>query len=53
MLAAAYRSILPEDRLCFAERDSDRVIRCPDAVQPASQESTDSKLHFILAIGGH
>ena len=53
MLAAAYRSILPEDRLSFAERNSDRMDRSPDAGQPASQENSDSKHHYVWAIGGH
>jgi hypothetical protein len=53
MLAAAYRSILPEDRLRFAERNGDPVDRCADNGRLTSPENTDSKLHYVSAIGGH
>lgn len=53
MLASAYRSILPEDQLRFAERSSDPGAENPEAVGPAIEENTDSKQHDVLAIGGH
>ncbi len=52
MLAAAYRRILPEDRLSFAER-SDPTDRRHDDGQPVSQDSTESKPHYVSAMGGH
>jgi len=53
MLAAAYRRILPEDRLSLAERNSDPMDRHHDDGQPASQEHMDSIPHYVSAIGGY
>ena len=53
VLAAAYRRILPEDRLGFAECNRDPFDRCQEAGQPASQDNTDSKQSYVSAIGGH
>jgi hypothetical protein len=52
VLAAAYRSILPEHRLSLAEGNSDSVDRCPNAGPLASHEHADSILHYVSAIGG-
>lgn len=55
VLAAAYQTILPDDRVSFTERNPGRfgpVDR--DSQQPASQiNNTDCSLHFASAIGGH
>lgn len=53
MLAAAYRKILPDDRLSFVERNGDPIDRGNGDSQPALRESTDSILHYVLATGGH
>lgn len=53
MLAAAYRRILPEDRLSLAERNVDPMDPRHDDGQPASQENLDSIQHYVSAIGGH
>lgn len=52
MLAAAYRKVLPEDRLSFAESDGVPIDR-QEASQPASQDNTDSKPANVSATGGH
>ena len=51
MLAAAYRKILPNDRLSFVQRNDVRSDGCDS--QTASQESTDSLLDYVSATGGH
>jgi hypothetical protein len=53
MLAAAYRRVLPEDRLSFAESNRDPIDRCQEASQPASQDNTDSPPTYVSARGGH
>jgi len=53
MLAAAYRRILPENRLSLVERNSDPIDRRHDDGQPASQENIDSIQHYVSAIGRH
>lgn len=51
MLAAAYRRILPKERLSFVQRDDDPLDG--SGSQPAWQESTDSILDYVSATGGH
>jgi len=53
MLAAAYRRVLPEDRLSFAESNRDPIDRCQEASQLASQDNRDSQPSYVSAIGGH
>ena len=53
MLAAAYRRVLPEDGLSFAESNRDPTDRCQEASQLASQDNTDSKPSYVSAIGGY
>ena len=52
MLAAAYRRILPEDRLSLAERNGDPIERRHDDGQAASQQD-NSIQDYVSAIGGH
>jgi|COG998Drversion2_1049125.scaffolds.fasta_scaffold293434_2 hypothetical protein len=53
MLAAAYRRILPDERLRFVQRNGDPIDGCSGDSQPASQANTDSILDYVSATGGH
>ena len=52
MLAAAYRRILPDDRLKLVERENSSVNRCNDEGRSASYGDTDSSHHYAMAMGG-
>jgi hypothetical protein len=52
MLAAAYRRILPDDRLKLVERENPSVNRCNDKGRSASYGDTDSSHHYATAMGG-
>lgn len=52
MLAAAYRRILPDDRLKLVERENSSVNRCSGEGRLASYEDTDSSAYFAMAMGG-
>jgi hypothetical protein len=52
MLAAAYRRILPDDRVKLVERENSSVNRCNGEGRPASPEDTDSSHHYATAMGG-
>ena len=51
-LAAAYRRILPDDRLKLVERESSSVDRCNGEGHPALYEDTDSSHQYATAMGG-
>ena len=53
MLAAAYRRILPDDRLSLAERNGDAMDRCNGDGQLVPQEDTISTSRYASAMGGH
>ena len=52
MLAAAYRSILPEERLKLAQRNNGHHDNY-DGHVIASHDNSDSKSHHVSATGGH
>ena len=53
-LAAAYRRILPDDRVRFTERNGGSLDGTGRRHQRTSQnDHTDCSLHFASAIGGH
>jgi hypothetical protein len=53
VLAAAYRKVLPDERLSLVERDGDAIARCNGDGQPDSQRDTNSVPRYVSAIGGH
>jgi len=53
MLAEAYRRILPDSRLSFAERDKATIEHCDAEGQPVLQEGENLLPNYVAAIGGH
>ena len=54
VLAAAYQTILPDDRVSFTERNRETLEPTTRDSQRTSQfENTDCSSHFASAIGGH
>ena len=54
VLAAAYQTILPDDRVSFTERNLETFEPTARDSQRASQfDNTDCSSHFASAIGGH
>ena len=52
MLAAAYRRVLPNDRLKLVERDSTTIDRCNGESQPAVHQDAGLSLGYATAMGG-
>ena len=52
MLAAAYRRILPNDRLKLVERNSTTSDRCNGEDQPAVPKDTNLSPCYATAMGG-
>ena len=52
MLAAAYRRILPNDRLKLVERRNSTVDRSDREVAPAPHDDTNRSLNYATAMGG-
>ena len=52
MLAAAYRKILPTDRLKLVERNSTTIDRCNGEGQPAVDKDANLSLFCATAMGG-
>ena len=52
MLAAAYRRILPNDRLKLVERNNTTIDRCDGEDQPAVHKGTDLSICYATAMGG-
>ena len=52
MLAAAYRRILPSDRLKLVEGKNTTIARSNGEGRPAVHEDTDSSRHYATAMGG-
>jgi hypothetical protein len=52
MLAAAYRRIMPNDRLQLVERKNTTIGRRMDIGQPAVHKGTNSSLYCTTATGG-
>ena len=54
LLAAAYQTILPDDRVNFIERNQGMLGPADRDNQPASQiDNADCGFYFASAIGGH
>ena len=52
MLAAAYRRVLPNDRLRLVERKSTTIDHCIGQGQPAVHKDTNLSHHYAAAMGG-
>jgi hypothetical protein len=52
MLAAAYRKILPTDRLKLVERNSTTIDRCNGEGQPGVDKDASLSLFCATAMGG-
>lgn len=53
MLAAAYRTVLPDERLSLVERNRQTVDRCDGDGEPAWQWDRNSVPRYVSAMGGH